>query len=523
VHNGSGTRPAGRHRRPRSRPQRRTRVLLSLAGFMLLGALTPPTAATFTALSTSGAHSIGAAATFPTYPVAVTNSAAWAFHRGEEAPSAASTSTAADSSANARTGTYAGATDGPTTFWKFDENSGSTAADASGAVNTGTLTNSPAWTTGRSGAALDFDGTGTSVRGAGPAVHTDRDFTATAWVWLRGTAGGADRSVLSQNGATTSGFDLRYHASTNKWAFAVPRADATGATVDQAFSTGAVTTGAWVHLAGVYSDSLNTLTLYVNGTAGGTAPHLDADEWDSSGSLQAGRSRWDGTDGTPFDGRIDDVRVFHRALSGAEITDLVNGAVAPAMTAGVTGALQGPQQGQQATTAVAFAGAGNAYDDTTQTNPATFTVECWFKTAGSAGGMIIGFGDTPSGATTAGDRQIYVDSGGRLTFGTWVAATSTAQTVRSPAAYADGAWHHVAGSLGSGGLRLYVDGVRVASNAAVTTAQNYTGYWRWGGGSVAGWPNAPAAGHLTGTIDEVAVYTTQLPDDQIALHYHANH
>ncbi|GAB3870355.1 LamG-like jellyroll fold domain-containing protein [Dactylosporangium cerinum] len=90
--------------------------------------------------------------------------------------------------------------------------------------------------------------------------------------------------------------------------------------------------------------------------------------------------------------------------------------------------------------------------------------------------------------------------------------------MRSPAGttYTDGAWHHAAACVGAAGVKLYADGVLVAANAAVTTAENTTGYWRVGGISLAGWSNRPANDYFVGVIDEPAVYAAQLTDQQVA-------
>jgi hypothetical protein len=189
------------------------------------------------------------------------------------------------------------------------------------------------------------------------------------------------------------------------------------------------------------------------------------------------------------------------------------------MAAGVIGALQGTNQGLSGTTAVAFAGAATAYNNTSASNPLAFTLECWFTVSGTLGGELVGFHQTTSGSTGTHDRQLYVDSGGRLTFGTWV---SSAQTVRSTATDNDGSWHHAAASLGAAGMKLYVDGSLVASSA-VTTAGNNTGYWHWGGGDLTNMPNRPTDDYLTGSLDEVAIYPSQLTDTQIAQHYQRNY
>jgi hypothetical protein len=40
---------------------------------------------------------------------------------------------------------------------------------------------------------------------------------------------------------------------------------------------------------------------------------------------------------------------------------------------------------------------------------------------------------------------------------------------------------------------------------------------------LSGWTNRPTSDYFTGTLDEIAVYPTQLTDNQIARHYASNH
>jgi len=146
----------------------------------------------------------------------------------------------------------------------------------------------------------------------------------------------------------------------------------------------------------------------------------------------------------------------------------------------------------------------------------TFTVEAWVKTSGTAGGKIIGFGSHATGSSTTYDRHLYVDSGGRVSFGV---NPFQARVLRSPAVVNDNAWHHVVGTLGAGGQRLYVDGQLVAQNTASTSAQPFTGYWRVGGDNLGGWPNRPTNAYLNGSLDEVAVYGSVLSAQQVAAHH----
>jgi hypothetical protein len=333
---------------------------------------------------------------------------------------------------------------------------------------------------------------------------------------------GVTRTAVSQSGTTISGFYLQYHGGLNRWVFTMPWQDATTSSGDLVQSASAPAINTWVHLAGVYDATAGTIRLYVNGADQGSTAHTAAHTFNATGPTEVGRGRFNGpTDG--WVGSIDSVRLYHRALTVAEITALSTDSDPPpllanaAMTAGVPGALGAVERN---TTAVAFAADGNGYSNTSMTNPSAVTVELWFRASGTRGGVLAGFYANKTGTGGARDRQVYLDSGGRLTFGVYPSVSAI--TVRSPATYNDGNWHHVAASAGPAGIKLHVDGALVVSNPAVTTAGGHTGYWRWGGGDTTLWPNRPSSDYLVGSIDELAVYTKQLTDAQVAAHYQAN-
>lgn len=165
----------------------------------------------------------------------------------------------------------------------------------------------------------------------------------------------------------------------------------------------------------------------------------------------------------------------------------------------------------------------NAYVSTpTQVvNPQDFSLELWFKTSATSG-RLIGFGSQQTGLSTNYDRQIYLTSSGQLSFGI-TAGLLTNNVITSPAAYNDNVWHHVVATKSSTtGTTLYVDGVRVASEATYTTAQNYTGFWRIGYDNMLGWPGyVPLLSnyYFAGQMRYAAVYSYTLTAAQVAAHY----
>ena len=130
------------------------------------------------------------------------------------------------------------------------------------------------------------------------------------------------------------------------------------------------------------------------------------------------------------------------------------------------------------------------------TSPATFSIEVWFKTTTTTGGMLVGFGNAVTGASSNYDRHIYMNNAGQIYFG-----VASNQTVHSTAAYNDGSWHQAVATDGPAGMKLYIDGALAASSASVTaSSQTYSGSWRVGYDSLGGWSSAPSSNYFAGLL-----------------------
>jgi hypothetical protein len=165
-------------------------------------------------------------------------------------------------------------------------------------------------------------------------------------------------------------------------------------------------------------------------------------------------------------------------------------------------------------TAATFNGtSGYVSTSTLWTNPQVFTIEAWFKTTSTTGGLIVGFGNVSVGPSGNYDRMIYMGTGGQIYFG-----VALNQTIHTTTAYDDGTWHLADATLSSAGMALYIDGALVATNSKVTTPQTYNGYWRIGDQSLGGWSDH-GTNFFGGSIDEVAIYPTVLSAGRIATHY----
>ncbi|MFY1017948.1 LamG-like jellyroll fold domain-containing protein [Ectopseudomonas khazarica] len=125
--------------------------------------------------------------------------------------------------------------------------------------------------------------------------------------------------------------------------------------------------------------------------------------------------------------------------------------------------------------------------------------------------------DSPSGSR---DRAMYVNSSGKLVCPIWTGATTM---LVSPSNINDGLPHiaHLAcGANAGAGSTLYIDGVAVASVAAISVDSAGTRYIQVGRSNYSGWPGGALA-TLAGRIDEVAWFNSRLSAARIQAHAQA--
>lgn len=210
-------------------------------------------------------------------------------------------------------------------------------------------------------------------------------------------------------------------------------------------------------------------------------------------------------DGAAHYWRLDDAAGSTVATDWAGQTDLT---LQPGVTTGATGV-------DGSDTAATASGATNAAAAPREAYraPQTFSAEAWFKTTSTGGGEVIGYGNKAVGKSEIRDRQVYLNPAGQLVY--WVSSGGS-KSITSPGSYNDGKYHQVVATLSpETGMVLYVDGAQVASWATVTSAQDYTGFWRVAGDAVPG----SGAVWLNGAVDEVSVYPTALGSATVADHY----
>src|SRR5262249_23655823 len=132
----------------------------------------------------------------------------------------------------------------------FEEGAFWSSADWLGNGAPATLSGGGTWTPGIDGGGGRFDGASGFAGASRPVVDTRRGFTAAAWVRLDGLGG--YQTLLSQDGATASGFYLQKDGVSGRFAMAMLASDSTNAAKASAQSSMLATTGVWYHVAGVY-------------------------------------------------------------------------------------------------------------------------------------------------------------------------------------------------------------------------------------------------------------------------------
>lgn len=219
----------------------------------------------------------------------------------------------------------------------------------------------------------------------------------------------------------------------------------------------------------------------------------------------------------------DNPYLFWKLDETAQGTGATAADASPNGRSGVYGAGATPTTGSicDAGRAATFNGSTQYVSPTSATSiagPNTFTLEAWIRTSTIRGGKIIGFGNSATANSTQHDRHLYMTDSGTVVFGVY---PGSVKTITTPKALNDNVWHHLTATLSTAGMKLSVDGVQVAADLAVTTAEAYNGFWRIGGDTSTGWVNSPTSNFFAGSIDNAAVYPTALSAAQIAAHYAA--
>jgi hypothetical protein len=218
-------------------------------------------------------------------------------------------------------GTDAG-TPTPLAHWKLDEGKGTVTSDSSGHGNTGTLVGGTAWTTGKYGDAVAFDGTDNQYVDFGDAVdlRLTGSMTVSAWFKAKAFSTVADMPIVSKRSPGERGWQL--YTDGPNYAFDVA---VNSSTYQVLYGNTNLSPGVWYHAVGVYDATAKRLTVYTNGVEDGTMAVSSGAQYNSSHDVHVGNSAGC-TTSCPyhqlFDGVIDEVQIFGEALTAAQVRAL---------------------------------------------------------------------------------------------------------------------------------------------------------------------------------------------------------
>jgi hypothetical protein len=207
-----------------------------------------------------------------------------------------------------------GGSNGLVAAYSFNEGKGTTVSDSSGNNLTGTISGATWTTSGVYGGALSFNGSTSYVDLGNPsALRLTGSMTLEAWVKAAANPADDGQIIAKSNG---HGWQLKTSPDTGAETFGT-LVSSTSGTDTQRYSKTVRSLNTWYHVASVYDAASKTLNTYVNGVldSGTLKGAVPASQLDSSVNVNIGRR----TNGFYFNGVIDEVRIYNRDLSQAEI------------------------------------------------------------------------------------------------------------------------------------------------------------------------------------------------------------
>ena len=209
--------------------------------------------------------------------------------------------------------------DGEVGWWKFDEGSGDVAIDTSGYGNAGDISGTTwlAEENCKSGACLSFDGATDDYVISEEALNLDASQTFSAWVNPNSISGLRGVITLHNHGTTAN---LGINTYSNKFSVSIGYTDSSRE-YNEKLSNFSLTVGEWTHIVLIFDSYNNSVSFYVNG---------DFDKsWNLSKTVDLRPDKilvgqWASSylEHYIFDGIIDDVRLYDRALSEDEVEEL---------------------------------------------------------------------------------------------------------------------------------------------------------------------------------------------------------
>ena len=409
-------------------------------------------------------------------------------------------------------------------YFNMNEASGTSLKDFIGDGPLATIYNSPTRVAGKQGNALSFNGS--NQYADFPLTVNYSQFTVSAWFKANSFAGANARIVANEHTDTNNphkGFQLMFNNGGTSGFFDVGTGSGSGNHASANW-TKTLSTGTWYHYVGVYDG--RTAYAYIDGSlvgsdsvSGSTSKPITA----SGYNVNIGRNPE--YNGDYFNGAIDDVRIYNRALSADEVAALYTAGIPEGKTtmntssadlqgSGLSNGLVGlwtfdgkdtvwssstagtatdksgnghtgtlTNMTQSGSVAIGKMGQALSFDGTSsyvkintfsQTIADGYSLSAWVKLDS---GTVPNYQQiiTSDNSNAARAFQFRIDgSGGGIELVRFDSSNLVVETVStSGISVNDGQWHFVTATFSSSvGTQLYVDGVPYGSSSDLTQNRN---------------------------------------------------
>ena len=418
-------------------------------------------------------------------------------------------------------------------LYHFNEGTGTKVGDDSAQENNGAITGAT-FTTGKYNKALFFNGVDDYVTVSGDLDFPSSSFSICAWVKSIDNSG--ERAIVSRGYKT---YELKQRSG--YWKFRSTLVN----TASNAIVGGPVETGVWTHLCAVYDKDNSMVYLYENGVEVNSSS--SASYTSESGNTAVGARKAGSYQGMYFNGTIDEVLIYKRALTSSEVKEIYSPSEHVQTDSLVVGEtpknkamatyhfnkkdgllvhdsgyghnnglmMNGPQYvSGKFGNALSFDGVDDYVNcSDIMAGFENFSISAWIKTNQSEISS-----HRYNDPAIIGTKQGYGDSNdfvltnynGNLA---WFDELGTGEHSYDTGTFiADGTWHHVAVTRSGSSLEFYVDGTNVGSDTTGTDLVRdddiEIGRALWSGSL-----------YLNGSIDEVNIYKRALSASEIRQNY----
>ena len=420
-------------------------------------------------------------------------------------------------------------TDGLVGHWKMDEGTGASTSDNSGnnknsySFNAGNESGAPTWSSGKYGNALTFSnvsgqvGNSVSINNGVVDMSANNSFSFFSWVYLTGNTT-VSRIFTNGSGCTKN---ISFHVTDSGGIMRVQITDSSD--VLTYFSSGyTVPLNQWKHIGFSFTKN-GKIDFFVDGVLINSQDFTVSTFKAVTGNSIIGACTCAYNDGT--NGKLDEVRIYNRALSPKEVSDLYNYAPGPIgywnlddATGTTAKDLSGNGRNMSFTnspswfaggkfnTALDFDNDDYASSDWTDFTLGPQTIEFWMR----ADSINTSYRDlVGTTLNSEGNRFHLQSSDNSIIFYSPLGVCSGTDSDVVPTV---GEWYHVAGTTDGANTKVYVNGQLKKTSACTTSGYTSTGIFVGG-----------TTEDFDGQIDDVKIYNYARTQKQIVEDMNGGH